>query len=111
MGKFACCDVVNRGVAVWKGKVYAAALDGRLSALDAKTGQVVWTVQTTPKELPYTITGAPRVFKDKVVIGNGGSEYGVRGYVTAYDTETGKQALFDAADIIDDAARKIERLP
>ncbi len=91
IGKYACCDVVNRGVAVWKGKVYAAALDGRLSALDARTGKPVWTVQTTDAHLPYTITGAPRVFKDKVVIGNGGSEYGVRGYVSAYDTETGKQ--------------------
>jgi len=90
-GKFACCDVVNRGVAVWKGRVYVGTLDGRLVALDAGTGEPVWTVQTTDPDRPYTITGAPRVFKDMVVIGNGGAEYGVRGYVTAYDTATGEQ--------------------
>ncbi|MDB5417237.1 MAG: glucose dehydrogenase, partial [Phenylobacterium sp.] len=87
----ACCDVVNRGVAVWKGRVYVGALDGRLIALDAKTGQVVWSVQTTDPGKPFTITQAPRVVKDKVLIGNSGAEYGVRGYVTAYDAATGKQ--------------------
>jgi len=87
----ACCDVVNRGVAVWKGRVYVGTLDGRLIALDAKTGKVDWSVQTTDTSKPYTITGAPRVIKDKVLIGNGGAEYGVRGYITAYDTTTGKQ--------------------
>ncbi|MGA0606417.1 PQQ-dependent dehydrogenase, methanol/ethanol family [Phenylobacterium sp. VNQ135] len=88
----ACCDVVNRGVAVWKGKVYVGTIDGRLIALDAKTGDQVWSVQTTDTSKPYTITGAPRVVKDKVLIGNGGAEYGVRGYITAYDAATGKQA-------------------
>ncbi|PZQ58940.1 MAG: PQQ-dependent dehydrogenase, methanol/ethanol family [Phenylobacterium zucineum] len=88
----ACCDVVNRGVAIWKGRVYVGALDGRLIALDAKTGKPVWSVQTTDTSKPYTITGAPRVVKDKVLIGNGGGEYGVRGYITAYDAATGKQA-------------------
>jgi PQQ-dependent dehydrogenase (methanol/ethanol family) len=88
----ACCDVVNRGVAVWKGKVYLGTIDGRLIALDAKTGQPAWSVQTTDTSKPYTITGAPRVVKDKVLIGNGGAEYGVRGYITAYDAATGKQA-------------------
>ena len=88
----ACCDVVNRGVAVWNGKVYLGALDGRLIALDSKTGKEVWSVQTTDTSLPYTITGAPRIVKGKVIIGNGGAEYRVRGYVTAYDAETGKQA-------------------
>jgi len=87
----ACCDVVNRGVAVYKGRVYIGALDGRLIALDAATGDLAWETQTTDPELPYTITGAPRVFNDKVVIGNGGAEFGVRGYVTAYDTATGEQ--------------------
>jgi quinohemoprotein ethanol dehydrogenase len=87
----ACCDVVNRGVAVWKGKVYVGALDGRLIALDAGTGKQVWSVQTTDTGKPYTITGAPRVIKDKVLIGNGGAEYGVRGYITAYDAASGKQ--------------------
>lgn len=87
----ACCDVVNRGVAVWKGRVYVGTIDGRLVALDAKTGKVAWSVQTTDTSKPYTITGAPRVVKDKVLIGNGGAEYGVRGYITAYDAATGKQ--------------------
>jgi len=87
---YGCCDVVNRGVAVWKGKVFVATFDGRLIAVDAKTGKPIWSAQTTDNSKPYTITGAPRVFKDKVVIGNGGAELGVRGYVTAYDTETGK---------------------
>ncbi|MEQ8484307.1 MAG: PQQ-dependent dehydrogenase, methanol/ethanol family [Pseudomonadales bacterium] len=88
----ACCDVVNRGVALWQGKVYVGTLDGRLVALDAGTGEPVWEVLTIDRERPYTITGAPRIVKGKVVIGNGGAEYGVRGYVTAYDTETGEQA-------------------
>jgi PQQ-dependent dehydrogenase (methanol/ethanol family) len=88
----ACCDVVNRGVAAWNGKIYLGALDGRLIALDGKTGKVVWSVQTTDTTLPYTITGVPRIVKGKVIIGNGGAEYRVRGYVTAYDAETGKQA-------------------
>ncbi|OYU71381.1 MAG: PQQ-dependent dehydrogenase, methanol/ethanol family [Alphaproteobacteria bacterium PA2] len=88
----ACCDVVNRGVAVWKGKVYVGVLDGRLIALDAATGKQAWSVQTTDTTKPYTITGAPRIIKGKVLIGNGGAEYGVRGYVTAYDAETGKKA-------------------
>jgi PQQ-dependent dehydrogenase (methanol/ethanol family) len=85
-----CCDVVNRGVAVWKGRVYIGALDGRLIALDAATGKPDWEVQTTDPNLPFSITGAPRIFNDKVVIGNAGSEFGVRGYVNAYDTETGE---------------------
>lgn len=89
-GRYGCCDVVNRGVAVWKGRVYVASFDGRLFALDAKDGSVVWDVNTIPGA-PYTITGAPRVFDDMVVIGNGGGEYGVRGYITAYDTETGEE--------------------
>ena len=85
----ACCDVVNRGVAVWGGKVYVGALDGRLIALDAATGAEVWSVQTTDTGKPYTITGAPRIIRGKVLIGNGGAEYGVRGYLSAYDAESG----------------------
>jgi PQQ-dependent dehydrogenase (methanol/ethanol family) len=87
----ACCDVVNRGVAAWNGKIYVGTLDGRLVALDGKTGKVVWDKQTTDTNLPYTITGVPRIVKGKVIIGNGGAEYRVRGYVTAYDSETGEQ--------------------
>jgi PQQ-dependent dehydrogenase (methanol/ethanol family) len=86
----ACCDVVNRGVAVWKGKVYLGALDGRLIALDAKDGHVIWSQQTTDPKKPFTITQAPRVVKDKVLIGNSGAEYDVRGYFSAYDAATGK---------------------
>jgi PQQ-dependent dehydrogenase (methanol/ethanol family) len=88
----ACCGVQNRGVAVWQGRVISAALDGRLFALDAGTGELIWQVLTTDQERSYTITGAPRIIGDKVIIGNGGAEYGVRGYVTAYDLETGEQA-------------------
>jgi quinohemoprotein ethanol dehydrogenase len=88
----ACCDVVNRGVALSAGKVYLGALDGRLIALDAKTGAEVWSVQTTDPAKPYTITGAPRVVKGKVIIGNGGAEFGVRGYFSAYEAETGALA-------------------
>jgi PQQ-dependent dehydrogenase (methanol/ethanol family) len=87
----ACCDVVNRGVAVWKGAVYLGTLDGRLVSLDAATGEVNWEVSTIDASRPYTITGAPRVVKDKVIIGNGGAEFGVRGYVTAYDAASGEQ--------------------
>ncbi|MDT3678929.1 MAG: PQQ-binding-like beta-propeller repeat protein, partial [Burkholderiaceae bacterium] len=88
-----CCDTVNRGVAVWKGKVYVGTFDGRLVALDARTGNPVWTVDTVEnRKKSYTITGAPRIVKGKVLIGNGGAEFGVRGYITAYDAGTGKQA-------------------
>jgi quinohemoprotein ethanol dehydrogenase len=90
--KFVCCDVVNRGAALYRGRVYIGTLDGRLIALDAKTGAVVWDVQTTPKDGPYAITGAPRIAKGRVIIGNAGAEYAVRGYVSAYDAETGNLA-------------------
>jgi alcohol dehydrogenase (cytochrome c)/quinohemoprotein ethanol dehydrogenase len=86
----ACCDVVNRGVALWEGKVFVGSLDGRLIALDAATGQELWDVNTIDRTKPYTITGAPRVVKGKVLIGNGGAEFGVRGYVSAYDAATGE---------------------
>jgi PQQ-dependent dehydrogenase (methanol/ethanol family) len=90
-GPRACCGNVNRGVAVHEGKVFAGLLDGRLVALDRSSGEVIWSVQTTPPNSDYTITGAPRVVAGKVVIGNGGAEYGVRGYITAYDAATGRQ--------------------
>ncbi|HWU02479.1 MAG TPA: PQQ-dependent dehydrogenase, methanol/ethanol family, partial [Novosphingobium sp.] len=88
-GRYACCEPVARGLALWKGKVIIAALDGRLIALDARNGREVWTTQTTPRDMPYTITGAPRVFDGKVVIGNSGGDLGVRGFVSAYDANTG----------------------
>ena len=91
-GMKACCDVVNRGVALYKGKVYAGTIDGRLIAIDAAEGKPVWEVWTVDSTKNYTITGAPRIIKGNVIIGNGGAEYGVRGYITAYDAETGKQS-------------------
>jgi quinohemoprotein ethanol dehydrogenase len=90
-----CCDVGNRGVAVWNGRVYVGTFDGRLVALDAATGKQAWSVNTVddPGADPqsYTITGAPRVVKGKVVIGNAGGEYKARGYITAYDADSGKK--------------------
>jgi quinohemoprotein ethanol dehydrogenase len=86
-----CCGTVNRGVALYGGKVFVGLLDGRLVALDRKTGTLVWSVMTTPPNTDYSITGAPRIVKGNVVIGNGGAEFGVRGFVSAYDAETGRQ--------------------
>ena len=90
--RHACCGVVNRGVAHDKGRIYVGTIDGRLIALDAKTGQEIWSTQTANPALPYTITGAPRIVKDLVVIGNGGAELGVRGYFSAYHVDTGELA-------------------
>lgn len=86
----ACCDVVNRGAAYWDGKIFVGTLDGRLVALDALSGRPVW-IKNTIKEsdMPYTITGAPRIIKGRVMIGNGGGEFGVRGYLSAYNVNTG----------------------
>ena len=89
-GVKACCDTVNRGVAAYQGKLFVGTLDGRLVALDAATGNEVWSVVTVDQTKAYTITGAPRVIKGKVIIGNGGAEFGVRGYISAYDAATGK---------------------
>lgn len=88
----ACCDVVNRGAAYWNGKLFVGTIDGRLIAVDARSGRQLWSAQTTDPRKAYTITGAPRVVKGRVIIGNGGAEYGVRGYVSAYDAETGALA-------------------
>jgi quinohemoprotein ethanol dehydrogenase len=87
-----CCDAVNRGVAFKDGKVFVGTYDGRLVTLNAANGNVLWDVQTTDRNQSYTITGAPRIAGDLVVIGNGGADMGVRGYVTAYEAATGKQA-------------------
>jgi PQQ-dependent dehydrogenase (methanol/ethanol family) len=87
----ACCDAVNRGVAVWNDKVYVGTLDGRLVALSKKDGSVVWEKMTVDPGQAYVITGAPRVAKGKVFIGNSGADLAVRGYVSAYDAETGDQ--------------------
>ena len=87
---YACCDVVNRGVAAWDGKLYLATIDARLIAIDAATGKAVWDISTIEPGQPYAITGAPRVAKGKVFIGQGGSEFSQRGYLSAYDAQTGK---------------------
>jgi quinohemoprotein ethanol dehydrogenase len=90
-GERGCCDVVNRGLALYKGRVFFGTFDGRLISLDASNGKPIWQVLTVDTTKSYTITGAPRIVKGKVIIGNSGAEYGVRGYITAYDAMTGKQ--------------------
>ena len=90
-GVKACCDVVNRGLAAWGNSLFLGTLDGRLVALDRETGKVKWEKQTTDPEQSYTITGAPRVIDGKVIIGNGGAEFGVRGFVAAFDARDGKE--------------------
>ena len=90
VGVKACCDVVNRGVAIYDGKIFVGVIDGRLEALDAETGEKVWSTVTVDQSKPYTITGAPRVANGLVYIGNGGAELGVRGYISAYGANTGK---------------------
>jgi quinohemoprotein ethanol dehydrogenase len=93
MGRLACCEPVARGLALWKGKVIIATLDGRLIALDAASGRPVWTTKTFDNShMPYTITGAPRVFGGLVVVGNSGGDLGVRGFVAAWDADTGRKA-------------------
>ncbi|MHA7838599.1 MAG: outer membrane protein assembly factor BamB family protein, partial [bacterium] len=84
-----CCGVINRGVAYDRGRVFVGTLDGRLVALDAGTGEPIWETLTIDPSRPYSITGAPRVVGDRVVIGNAGADLGVRGYVSAYDVATG----------------------
>jgi len=88
----ACCGVVNRGLALYEGKVIAPVLDGRLRALDMQSGKVLWESRVTPTNLPYTITMAPRVIKGgRVIVGASGGEYAVRGFFAAYDANTGKE--------------------
>lgn len=87
----ACCDVVNRGLAAWGDRLFFGTLDGRLIALDRVSGKPVWTKVTVDQSKPYTVTGAPRIIDGKVIIGNGGAEMGVRGYVAAYDVNDGTE--------------------
>ena len=86
-----CCDAVNRGVALYGDKVYVGTLDGRLIALDQKSGNVVWDKATIPEGSHMAITGAPRIVKGKVLIGSAGSEYFSRGYLAAFDAQTGDE--------------------
>jgi lanthanide-dependent methanol dehydrogenase len=113
----ACCDVVNRGVAYADGKIFVATLDTSLYALDAKTGKTLWTAKNGDPQLGQTMTAAPLVVHDKVIVGIAGGEYGVRGYLSAYDLNTGKLAwraysvgpdkdmLFDPNKTIDGATQ------
>jgi len=87
--RLACCGPVSRGLAAWQGRIYLAALDGRLIALDAATGKPVWTVQTLIAGQPLSVTGAPRIANGLVVIGNSGGDFGARGYISAYRADTG----------------------
>jgi quinohemoprotein ethanol dehydrogenase len=95
-GRYACCDAVNRGLAVWQGRVYVGALDGYLHAIDAATGRRVFKVDTLPardSQHPYTITGAVLIAGDRVIVGSSGADFaGVRGYVSAYDLASGALA-------------------
>ena len=88
-----CCGPNNRGVAVYEDKVYLATLDSKLVALDAKTGNKVWQSDIADPELGYSETMAPTVVKGKVLIGTNGGEYGIRGFVRAYDAKDGKLVL------------------
>jgi len=88
-----CCDVNNKGVAFWNGRIYVGVVDGYLDALDAATGERIWRADTlTDRSRSYSVTGAPRIAGHNIVIGNGGADMDARGYVTAYDLETGEQA-------------------
>ncbi len=85
-----CCGPNNRGVAVYGDKVYMATLDARLVALDQETGEVVWDVEIADPEAGHSETMAPLAYKGKIIVGISGAEYGIRGFVSAYDAETGK---------------------
>lgn len=89
--RLACCGPTSRGIAIWEGRIFIGALDGRLIAVDAREGRELWSVQTIDPSQPYSITGAPRVYDGRVVIGNGGADYGVRGHVSAYDADSGER--------------------
>ena len=87
-----CCGANNRGVAVLDDRVFMGTLDARLIALDRINGQPLWNAEVADVNLAYSVTMAPLVVKDKIIVGVGGGEYGIRGYVAAFDAETGEQA-------------------
>jgi alcohol dehydrogenase (cytochrome c) len=87
-----CCGRVNRGFAARGNKLFMATLDAHVVALDAKTGNVIWDVEAADSKVGYSFTVAPLVVKDKVIVGVAGGEYGIRGFIDAYDAETGKRA-------------------
>jgi PQQ-dependent dehydrogenase (methanol/ethanol family) len=109
----ACCDLVNKGVAYADGKIVVTTLDTHVYALDAKTGKVLWNVKNGDPALSQTMTVAPLIVRDKVIVGISGGEYGVRGYLTAYDLNTGKlvwraNSVGPDADILFDPAKTID---
>lgn len=87
-----CCGIVNRGLAIYDGKIFAPIIDGRLEALDAETGKPVWETRVAYAQDNYTLTMAPRIARGKILIGVSGAEYPVRGFLAAYDPGTGRQA-------------------
>ncbi len=87
-----CCGQVNRGVAALDGRIFVNTIDSHLVALDARTGRVEWDVEVADWKLAYTMTAAPLAIKDKIIVGIAGAEYGVRGFLDAYDAKTGKRA-------------------
>ena len=87
-----CCGANNRGVAIHGDTLFMGTLDAHLVAIDAKNGQPIWNIAVADSKLAYSVTLAPLVIKDKVIIGVGGAEYGIRGFVAAYDVRTGKEA-------------------
>ena len=91
-GSKICCGVVNRGVAIYDGKIVAPTLDGRLFGLDAITGRPVWETRVAYAQDNYTITIAPRIAKGKAIVGVSGAEFPVRGFIAAYDVKTGKES-------------------
>jgi alcohol dehydrogenase (cytochrome c) len=87
-----CCGSNNRGVAILGDTLYMGTLDAHLIAIDTKTGRPVWNIEVADIKAAYSITHAPLVIKDKVIVGVGGGEYGIRGFIAAYDAKTGKEA-------------------
>jgi PQQ-dependent dehydrogenase (methanol/ethanol family) len=109
----ACCDLVNRGLAYANGKILMTTLDAKVYALDAKTGKVLWTAQNGDPKLGQTMTGAPLIIRDKVLVGISGGEYGVRGYVSAFNLETGNlvwrgYSVGPDSDILVDPAKTVD---
>ncbi|MDG2276733.1 MAG: PQQ-binding-like beta-propeller repeat protein, partial [Pseudomonadales bacterium] len=87
-----CCGANNRGVAILGDRLFMGTLDGRLIAVDRINGKELWNIEVGPVDLAYSVTMAPLVVKDKVIVGVGGGEYGIRGYIAAYDAITGEEA-------------------
>src|SRR5206468_10593115 len=87
-----CCGRVNRGLAILGDTLFMGTIDGHLIAVDAKTGRLVWDAKISRPEAGYSLTLAPLVFKEKVIVGPAGGEYGIRGFLAAYDAKSGKEA-------------------